>query len=116
MSCRLRTTSSQARYVVEGTATSGAAGVGEGGTKPESTLGYSEVVKPVKKVATMLPISDEMLEDVPAVQTYINRRLSMCIRIEEERQLLRGSGTNELSGLFGRAISTTNAGTSNADK
>ena len=60
-----QTTGSQLRYVVEGTATSGAAGVAEAGLKPESTLAYSEVVEPVKKIATLLPVSDEMLEDAP---------------------------------------------------
>ena len=33
-----QTTASQVRYVNEGTATSAAAGVAEGGTKPESTM------------------------------------------------------------------------------
>jgi hypothetical protein len=41
------TTASQVRYVVEGTALSGAAGVAEAGTKPESTIAMSEVVEPV---------------------------------------------------------------------
>jgi HK97 family phage major capsid protein len=96
------TTASQVRYVVEGTALSGAAGVAEAGTKPESTIALSEVVEPVKKIATTLPISDEFLEDAPSIQSYLNGRLSLFISIEEERQLLRGTGTNELIGLFNR--------------
>ena len=96
------TTASQVRYVVEGTALSGAAGVAEGGTKPESTIAMSEVSEPVKKLATVLPISDELLEDAPSIQSYLNGRLSLFISIEEERQLLRGTGTNELIGLFNR--------------
>jgi HK97 family phage major capsid protein len=94
-----QTTGSQLRYVVEGTATSAAAGVAEGGVKPESTLGLSETVEPVKKIATVLPISDEPLEDAPNVQAYINGRLGLFVRIEEERQLLYGtSGGNEVTG------------------
>jgi HK97 family phage major capsid protein len=96
------TTASQVRYIVEGTALSGAAGVAEAGTKPESTIAMSEVVEPVKKIATTLPISDEFLEDAPSIQSYLNGRLSLFISIEEERQLLRGTGTNELIGLFNR--------------
>jgi hypothetical protein len=38
------TSASQVRYVNEGTATSAAAGVAEGGMKPESTLGMAEVI------------------------------------------------------------------------
>jgi hypothetical protein len=37
-----QTSASQVRYIVEGTATSGAAGVAEGAVKPESNLVYSE--------------------------------------------------------------------------
>jgi HK97 family phage major capsid protein len=46
--------------------------VAEAGTKPESTIAMSEVVEPVKKVATVLPISDELLEDAPSIQSYLN--------------------------------------------
>jgi hypothetical protein len=38
-----QTAASQVRYVLEGTATSTAAGVAEGAAKPEATLGYTEV-------------------------------------------------------------------------
>lgn len=99
------------RYVVEGTATSGAAGVAEGGAKPQSTLGIGTVDEPVKKIATSLKVSDEMLEDAAQVQSYINGRLSLFVSIEEERQLLLGAGTNELVGLTGRSINTYARGT-----
>jgi hypothetical protein len=58
-----QTTASQMRYVVEGTATPDAAGVAEGAVKPESTLVMSETTEPVRKIATVLPISDELLAD-----------------------------------------------------
>ena len=96
-------TASQIRYVTEGTATSGAAGVAEAGVKPESTIAMSEVVEPIRKLATVLPISSEMLEDSASVQAYLNERLGLFVRLEEERQLLRGTGTNELVGIFGRS-------------
>jgi HK97 family phage major capsid protein len=107
------TTSNTLRYVVEGTATSGAAGVGEGGTKPQSTLGVGTRDEPVKKIATTLPVSDEMLEDASQVQSYINGRLGLFVRIEEERQILSGAGTNELVGFLdsGRAINRYARGT-----
>lgn len=92
-------TTNSLRYVVEGTATSGAAGVAEAGTKPQSTLGLTTTDEPVKKIATVLKVSDEMLEDAAQVSSYINGRLSLFVRIEEERQLLVGAGTNELVGI-----------------
>jgi HK97 family phage major capsid protein len=96
------TTASQVRYVVEGTATSAATGVAEGGVKPESTITVSEVNEPVKKIAHTLSISDELLEDAPSIQSYLNERLSLFVSIEEERQLLRGAGTDALIGLLNR--------------
>lgn len=47
-------TTNTVRYAVEGTATSGAAGVAEAGLKPESTLAFSTLDEPIKKVATSI--------------------------------------------------------------
>ena len=102
------------RYIREGTATSGAAGVAEGGTKPESILGLSTKDEPVKKVATFLPVSDELLEDatVRAVVPDISG-LGLFVNIEVERQLLRGtSGGNEVQGLLtSRSVPVYTGGT-----
>jgi HK97 family phage major capsid protein len=98
-----QTNGNTVRYVVEGTATSGAAGVAEAAAKPESTLALSTVDEPVKKIATALTVSDEMLEDAAQTQGYINGRLSLFVRIEEERQLVLGGGTNDLVGITGRS-------------
>ena len=57
--------------------------------------------EPIKKIATSLQISDELIEDAPAIQTFINGRLALFVNIEAERQLLRGtSGGNEVQGLL----------------
>jgi HK97 family phage major capsid protein len=65
----------------------------------------SETTEAVRKIATVLPVSDELLEDSPSIQAYLNGRLALFVKMEEERQLLRGagSGSNELVGLFGRS-------------
>lgn len=111
-------TAQQITYPVEGTATSGAAGVAEGGAKPESTLGLTSRTDPVKKIATTLVTSDEMLEDAAQVQSYINGRLSLFVEIEEERQLLRGAGTNEIVGIMDstRGINVYAGGTAAGNK
>src|SRR5246127_1918258 len=103
-----QTTTNSLRYIVEGTATSGAAGAG---AKPEPTLALSRVAEPVKKVATSLTISDEMLEDAAQVESYINGRLSLFVEIERERQIVLGAGTDELIGITGRSINTYARGT-----
>jgi HK97 family phage major capsid protein len=110
-------TTSTVRYINEGTATSGAAGVAEGSAKPASDLAYSTVDEPVRKIATSITTSDELLEDAANVEQFVNSRLSLFVKIEEERQLLRGSGSPELAGLVGRSgvnVYTKLAGDDNA--
>jgi HK97 family phage major capsid protein len=111
-------TGNTVRYVVEGTATSGAAGVAEAGNKPESTLGLGTKDEPIKKIATLLPVAEEMLEDAPQIQAYINGRLVLFVSIEEERQLLRGtSGGNEVQGfLTSRSVPIYAGGTAAGNK
>jgi HK97 family phage major capsid protein len=95
-------TTSTIRYTNEGTATNAAAGWG---LKPPSNLALSTVDEPVRKVATVVSISDELFDDAPQVQQYLNSRLALFVRLEYERQVLRGAGggSNELVGIFGRA-------------
>jgi HK97 family phage major capsid protein len=81
------------RFVQETTATNAAAAVAETANKPESTLVFGEVSEPIRKIATFLPVSDEMLEDAPQLSAYLNQRLSLFVRIQEEAQLLLGDGT-----------------------
>ena len=100
-------TTSSVRYMNEGTATSGAAGVAEGGTKPASDIAVSTSDEPVKKVATVLTVSDELLEDAVQVQGYLNSRLSLLIRnnavpssghgYERARRAVRAFGDQHLS-------------------
>ncbi len=99
----ITTTTNTVRYAIERTATSSAAGVAEGGTKPESTLDLDTVDEPVKKIATAITVSDELIEDAAAAQGFVGSRLSLFVQLDEERQLLRGAGGNELAGLVGRA-------------
>lgn len=109
---------SPVRYVIEGTSdvgegvTNAADTVAEGSTKPESTLAFTEVTEPLSKIATVLPVSDEMLEDVVQLQATLNQRLSLFIRTAEDDQLLNGSGTPpDISGFLDRSISTWPRGT-----
>jgi HK97 family phage major capsid protein len=101
------TTSPVVRYVRESAATSGAAGVAEGAAKPESTLTFEEVSESVVKLATVLPVSDEMLEDSAMIQGYINNRLSLFITLLEDDQLIDGTGANNVQGIIGRSGVTT---------
>jgi hypothetical protein len=84
-------TGANVRYITEGTATSGAAGVAEGAAKPESQLGFTYADEPIKKIATFLPVSEEMLEDAPAVQPFVNSQLHLrsCLQLRFAGELRR---------------------------
>lgn len=80
------------RYIVETSATNNAAAVAEGGTKPESALAFAEEDAPVRKIATVLPVTDELFEDAPAMRAYVQGRLVVFLQLAEENQILNGSG------------------------
>lgn len=80
-------------YPVETTATNNAAFLAEGGLKPLSDLGITTVTETLKKAATRLKISDEMIQDVPFIQSYVNGRLLLFVQIAVEAGLLKGNGS-----------------------
>jgi len=92
------------RYLVETAVTNAAATVAELGLKPESAITFSKVDETLKKIATFLPVSDEMLEDFAQIQSYLDSRLELFVKLQEEVQLLRGDGTGtNLVGILNRA-------------
>jgi HK97 family phage major capsid protein len=71
--------------------------------KPESTITFDQVDEPVRKVATFLPVSDEMLEDVAQLRSYLDGRLRLFVQHAEEANLLNGNGNApNLRGLLQR--------------
>lgn len=97
------TNSNTVRYLQETTNTNAAAAVAESGAKPESTITFTQVDEPVRKVATFLPVSDEMLEDEAQIRSYLENRLRLFVQHAEEDQLLNGSGTApNIRGLLNR--------------
>lgn len=98
------TTSTLIRYLVETVATNAAAATAEGGAYPESALTFAKVDETLKKIATFLPISDEMLEDWLQTQSYVDARLQLFVNLTEQAELLSGDGTgSHLLGLLNRS-------------
>jgi HK97 family phage major capsid protein len=99
------TTSGQVvQYYEETTFTNAAAGVTEGNAKPESALDFTLRSENVRKYATFVPVTDEMLADVPAFESYIRQRLGFMVRQVEESALINGTGTAPaVQGILGRS-------------
>jgi HK97 family phage major capsid protein len=98
------TTSNAIVYMQETTFTNAAAAVAEGAAKPESALVFAQVTDLVSKIAHWLPVTEEMLEDVPQISSYIDARLRLGVDLTIEDQLLNGNGTApNLRGILNRA-------------
>lgn len=96
--------------IQETTATNAAAPVLEGGQKQESTVIFTPVLETVAEIATFLPVTNAMLEDVNGIRSYLDGRLGLFVKITEEQQILAGTGTApELSGIMDRAIQSGSA-------
>lgn len=103
------TTSNLVRYIRELAETNAAAGVAEGASKPESSITFQNVDATVGKIATFLPVSDEMLEDVDQMQTFLDNRLALFVRRGEDSELLNGSGAPSITGILNAGIQTGSA-------
>lgn len=79
-------------YMVEKTATNAADAVAEGAAKPESALTFDALTEAVRKIATWLPVSEEMLADVSQIRSYIDARLRLFVDLTVEKEVISGSG------------------------
>lgn len=96
-----RTTSNSIEFVQETGFTNSAAPVAEGALKPESSLEFNLQTTPVRTIAHWIQASKQILQDVPALQSYIDTRMRFGLEIEEENQILSGDGTGQnLLGLI----------------
>lgn len=91
-------------YSVETVVVNNAAGVAKGTRKPESSITLEARTEPAKKIATILRTEDEVLDDLAFATAYIDGRLRTFVELEEDDQLLNGSGVGaELLGLLNRS-------------
>jgi HK97 family phage major capsid protein len=111
-----QTASNKIQYIQETSYTNAAAGVNEGATKPEASFEVELAEASVRKIAVTAKISDEMLEDWPYIQSYVDSRLSFMVQEREELELLLGDGNApNITGLLNTAdIQTQAMGTDSA--
>lgn len=97
-------------YMEETTFTNNAAEVAEAGTYGEAALALTERTDAVRKIAVWLPVTDEQLEDVAGMQSYIDNRLTFMLRQRLNTQVLNGNGTPpNISGILDRSGLQTQA-------
>lgn len=106
-----RTNSASVSYVRENVVTNNAAGVAEASTAgsspgaagaqfPESALTFTVASESIKSIGHMIPITREMLLDVPLMESYINSRMIEMLEDKIDQQVMTGAGTNDLTGLY----------------
>lgn len=98
------TDSNLVQYVRETGFTNNAATVSETVQKPESTITYTLEQSPVVTIAHWIKAAKQVLDDFKALRSNIDGRLRYGLRLIEEAQLLKGSGTgNNLRGIYTQA-------------
>jgi len=101
------TNSNAIEYTRELSWTNDAAETAEGGSKPESDLTFELVNEPVRTIAHWIKVSKQVLDDAPALQSYVDRRLRHGVRKRLQEQVLKGNGTSpNIEGLSSTNKST----------
>ncbi|POO54389.1 phage major capsid protein [Agrobacterium rosae] len=99
-----QTSSNNVEYVKETGYTNNAAPVAETTAKPYSDITFDMASAPVRTLAHLFKASRQILDDAPALRSYIDGRARYGLRFVEENQLLNGSGTGQnIAGLVPQA-------------
>ena len=86
------TTQAAIPFMKETTTTSGAVETNEGAAAGESTLAFTESSVSVRKISTILPVTDEVLSDVNGLRAYVDGRLRLFAEQRLDSQLVAGNG------------------------
>ena len=85
--------------------------VGETEKPVKDDLQIENKSAPVKKIVHTMDLSDEIIADVPGMQTYAQGRMLQKYLLSEDAGILKGAGTgNTLTGLFTRASAFAKVG------
>lgn len=107
-----QTASNVIRYVRDNGGEGAPAMVAEGGTKPQIDRDLAIIDSPVRKIAVYMRLPEEMIEDIPYLQSFLTQIGMEEVMVVEDAQLFYGDGTGQnISGLFTNATAFA-AGTS----
>lgn len=89
------------KWMDHSTATEAAAERAEAAAYAEETHALTEKSATVRSIGASIPVSDEQLEDVPAVRAYLDQVLVNSVRRRLDLQVIAGDGTGpNLTGLL----------------
>ena len=109
------TDSNVVRYVKESAYTDNASNVAEGSAPTDSEFQLTAEDAVVQKTTAVMTISQEMLDDTPALQSYLSQRLPAKINTAIDDQLIGGSGVSpNLLGLMNGGTTFSAGGFANA--
>lgn len=94
------TSSNQISWVQETAFQNGAAGTAEKGTYPQSDDTIARKSVQVGKIAHFMKTTDELVQDAPAYQSFLQNRLIFGVRLKEDGDLLNATGYPSVTGLL----------------
>lgn len=95
------TTSNAVEYTRENVFTNNAAETAEAAQKPESVVDFELVSTPVRTIAHFIKLSKQIMDDAPALASYVDGRMRYGVELREEQQIISGDGVGaNLSGLL----------------
>ena len=94
------TNSNMVEFTRELAFTNNAAEAAEAAQKAESALTFELATAPVRTVAHFLKLSKQVMDDAPALASYVDTRLRYGVEQRIDAQLLNGNGTGQnISGM-----------------
>lgn len=106
-------TSSSVQYLKASAFTNGAKVVAEGTAKPESTFQFKLATANIETIAHYTKITEQLAQDAPAVQAFINAKMIYGLQLKIDEQLVDGTGaeSSQLTGLLKDATTCTDYST-----
>jgi len=90
-----QTSSNNVEYTRETGFTNNANTVAETTAKPYSDITFEMTNSPVRTIAHLFKASRQIMDDAPALRSYIDGRARYGLQFKEEAQLLKGDGTGQ---------------------
>jgi len=89
---------------------------GEGSAMTQSKPSLQQRTVQLHKLTVLIPVTEELVGDAPALNTYLNRKAPQKITFEIDRTIIRGSGAGQPLGILNSPalISTTRTADGNA--